>query len=120
MPQATPDVLRELGIGFDGRQYRFLGHRYDRVEDAVAQARLLAERPDLRAEEDPQAAGWPVGTPAEPTDDERREMAAEGIGFVQGRYTLGPYRYERLSDALAYARCAAPTDRPSAAGEDPR
>lgn len=34
-------LMQELGITFDGRQYRLLDYRYDRFEDAINQARLM-------------------------------------------------------------------------------
>ena len=31
-------------------------------------------------------------------------MRSEGVTFVNGMYYLGDYRYDKLADALAYAR----------------
>jgi hypothetical protein len=36
--------MAELGVTFDGRQYRFQDYRYDRLEDAIAYARLCSRR----------------------------------------------------------------------------
>jgi hypothetical protein len=35
-------------------------------------------------------------------------MATHGITFEDGVYRLGPYRYDRLADALRYARLKRP------------
>lgn len=42
-------LMDEFGVHFDGRAYHFLGYRYDRLEDAVAYARLVRSRASQRA-----------------------------------------------------------------------
>ena len=39
-----------------------------------------------------------------PGDSEWRAMTSSGITYAEGVYRLGEYRYDRLADALAYAR----------------
>jgi hypothetical protein len=39
-----------------------------------------------------------------PDTSQRELMASLDISFADGMYHLGPYRYERLADALNYAR----------------
>jgi len=36
--------------------------------------------------------------------DDERQMAAWGITFEDGQYVFAAFRYERLADAVAYAR----------------
>jgi hypothetical protein len=36
--------VQRLGIGFDGRQFTYAGHAYDRVTDAVAYAELVLRK----------------------------------------------------------------------------
>lgn len=91
----------ELGVGFDGRYYRYRDYRYDHLADALNYARLERAR----------SGGQPVGgqppewlEPVQPTDEERQLMAQYAITF-DGRFFLyGGYRYDRCSDAANYAR----------------
>ena len=87
-------------ITFDGRQYRYGSYRYDRLEDALVYAQIArarGEAPDFSAA--PETAE-PAPGPAE------TELMAE-LGITpdeRGGYRCGDYRYERLADAVAYAR----------------
>jgi hypothetical protein len=94
-------VAAALGVTFDGRQFRFSGFRYDRVEDAVAYARLLWQRDEMPAAT--QAAEAQAIRPS-PTAEQQQEMAALGIALREGRYHFGDYVYDSVLDALAYAR----------------
>jgi hypothetical protein len=93
--------LAELCITFNGREYGYRGYRYDRFTDAVNYARLDRSR----AFADP---GVDEGAPLErtpvPNEAEIEVMRTLGITFADGRFHWREYRYERLSDAVAYAR----------------
>ena len=93
---ATP---LEASIAFDGRHYHYEGYRYDRRDDALAYATLQRSRPEHR----PAPAAQP--RTLEPPDARELEtMASLAITFREGMYHLGPYRYDRLADAVSYAR----------------
>jgi hypothetical protein len=51
-------------------------------------------------------AGLMTAAPAiePPGEIERRLMSSLAITLQDGVYHLGPYRYDRLADAVAYAR----------------
>ena len=92
--------MADLSIAYDGIRYYYGSYRYDRLEDAVNYARLQRSR-------DGGHTRIPMTRPAihhAPDDNERRAMASSGITYVGGGYRLGEYRYDRLTDALAYAR----------------
>jgi hypothetical protein len=100
--------MRELSIGFNGRYYHYRGYCYDRLSDAVNYARLQRTRPQgndshnagLADEEQKQAPEKIVP----PDESELALMNSFAITFSQGRYFFGPYRYDRLADAVHYAR----------------
>lgn len=97
---ATPLLVEPLlGIWFDGRTYHYRQYRYERLEDAVAYARLDRDRPGFHAEPLPaRCATW-----QEPTSAQLDRMRAFGIVHEQGVYRYGAFRYEALDDALDYA-----------------
>ena len=43
-PADMQSKMRDLGIGFDGRQYTFSSYRYDRLSDAINYAELTRAR----------------------------------------------------------------------------
>lgn len=94
---SLPDAF---SITHDGRQYHYDGYRYDRLDDAVAYARLQRSRPGSRR---PPPAATPR-TPEAPDAAQLKTMASLAITFQDGRYHFGPYRYDRLADAVSYAR----------------
>ena len=106
MAQSAGDrhrLMAGFSISYNGRHYRYDRYRYDLLEDAVDYARLqcaLPPREHLDAA-DAMAASEVVEAP----DESGRElMAAHGITFQDGIYRLGEYRYDRLVDAVNYAR----------------
>jgi len=99
LPQEA--MMAELGIVPEGRHYLFASFRYERLQDAVAYARLARARGDAVA---PTPAALPA--PRAPTDAERHEMVALAVFARSGRYHFREFVYDRLSDALAYARRA--------------
>jgi hypothetical protein len=102
---ARKRLMLELAITFSGRQYQYAQYRYDRLEDAAAYARLQLVSPSAGDAADPPPPAQSVEAPDEL---ERRRMATHGIRFADGVYRLGPYRYDRLADALRYARLKRP------------
>jgi len=97
-------LMAHYFISFNGRHYQFSRFRYDRLADAVNYARLQRAR----------SAGWdapgPMPAPEQveaPDAAQRALMAASAITYEQGVYHLGAYRYDRLADALAYAKLCA-------------
>ena len=94
-------LLAEFSIAFNGRHYLYGPYRYDHLADAVNYARL--QRANVAAGEQFGAtpAPEPVSTPSE---SDRQLMKTLDITFLDGIYRLGAYRYDRLADAVAYAR----------------
>jgi hypothetical protein len=92
-----------LRIRYDGLRYHRNGYRYDRLEDAVAYARLMGSRP---CHEDTVGAYASPMTFAPPTDTERSLMASLAIRFEEGAYRHGAFRYDKLSDAVNQAKFA--------------
>jgi hypothetical protein len=102
-PENRKRLMRAYGITFDGRQYLYDRYHYDRLADAVNFARLQHSR---AGSGDPLEVPCPrIGNAVEkPSDLQREEMIKLGIRFEDGVYHLGDYRYDRLSDAVEYAR----------------
>ena len=97
-------LMAELGITYNGRTYRYDQYRYDRLGDAVSYARLQRARQGAEA----LASAAPVEAYFAPPDEgQQRLMASLAITFEEGIYRLGPYRYDRLADAVNYARVRA-------------
>ncbi|MBK7900402.1 MAG: hypothetical protein KA603_10705 [Azonexus sp.] len=105
-PDATVSEAQQaqamhLGIAFDGHQFVYHDFKYDRLPDAVAYAELEAARGEGQAPVTNLEA-WhdrPV-----PSAAERVIMQPLGIRFEGWRYRYHIYRYDRLADALNYAR----------------
>lgn len=47
IPPEMQSRMKELAIGFEGRQYTFSGYRYDRLSDAINYAELSRSRDSL-------------------------------------------------------------------------
>lgn len=123
VPQETPDApdagacktsalqesaLRtELGIRRIGWRYEYRGYRYDRLSDAVAYARLDRDREGQRRDDAAGVERLADEAPSLPSEEDRLLMAQWAIEFEAGHYRFRDYRYERLSDAVAYARLMA-------------
>lgn len=95
-----PLVDPELGIWFDGRAYHYQQYRYDRLQDAVAYAKVNRERPGFHTE--PLPRHWEEWR--EPDKAESARMAPFGITYEHGLYCYGQFRYDLLDDALDYAK----------------
>lgn len=99
-PPALPPAAQALGISFDGRAYHYRDYSYDHLADALDYARLDRTKAGFQSDPTPhQWKQWPG-----PTPEEQARMAAHGIGYENGRYCYGPYRYDVLDAALDYAR----------------
>ena len=92
-------LLAEFSIAFNGRHYLYGPYRYDNLTDALNYARL--ERANAGKQFGAMPAPERVATPSE---SDRQLMKTLDISFVDGIYRLGAYRYDRLADAVAYAR----------------
>jgi len=95
--------MAELSITYAGRQYQYSHYRYDRLDDAVAYARKQRSAPSASDAGDSLP---PARVEESPDELTRRRMAGYWITYEDGLYHLGPYRYERLLDAMRYARQA--------------
>jgi hypothetical protein len=94
-------LMAEYSITYNGRQYQYDRYRYDGLTDAVDYARLQRGRPG-RDSTDPMAPAQDIVEA--PAESQRELMAELAITFRDGIYCLGDYRYERLADAVNYAR----------------
>jgi len=91
----------EPAITFNGRRYSYRGYRYDHLAEAVNYAELDRSR----AFADPGADdAAPLERVARPSAAEREGMRRLGITYAAGVFHWGKYRYDRLADAMAYAR----------------
>lgn len=99
--------MAELGIGRDGADYGYKGYRYERLADAIAYARLTRSRP---ARENEVAPPWRRNTLEAPNDSEQALMASLGIQFDGRAFRFAGFRYDRLADAVNYARRAGVRD----------
>ena len=94
-------LMAEFLIEFNGRQYFQGPYRYDSLSDAVNYARLGRANAGARAQISATPAPEQI---EEPSESQRLLMNTLGITFLRGVYQLGAYRYDRLADAVAYAR----------------
>ncbi|MGA0611168.1 hypothetical protein [Caldimonas sp. KR1-144] len=100
-------VMDELAIRQDGTTYLYNGYRYGRLGDAVDYARLIRSREPAGGElEMPVGPFSSIHAPQGPSDEERVLMSSLTIFYVQGQYRFENYRYDRLDDAVSYARLA--------------
>jgi hypothetical protein len=97
-------VMAEFSISYNGRHYQFDRFRYDSLGDALAYARLQRSRPGSEGFEALPAAQMVEA----PDESQRRLMASLAITFEGGIYHLGSFRYDRLADAVNYARLQLP------------
>jgi hypothetical protein len=100
-PSGSESAMAEFGISFDDRQYEYNGYRYDRLDDAVAYAKLIRSRPT-------QLDAWGAfvlpSRFAAPSDAQRTLMTALAITFDGRAYHFEGFRYDELADAVSYAR----------------
>jgi hypothetical protein len=99
-------LMRELCISFNGRSYAYSGYRYDRLADAANYARLDRSRAFVDpVSDDP----GPLEVVHAPSDVERDLMRRLAITFENGVFRWRDYRYDRLADAVDYARSGSAT-----------
>jgi hypothetical protein len=96
----SPPLVSELGIWFDGRSFHYQEYRYDRLDDAVAYAKIDQRRPGRHQLALPETWEQWCG----PTSDELALMTAFGISYEGGAYHFREFRYDTLEQAAAYAR----------------
>lgn len=102
--EAQARLMAMLGIQHKGRHYHFRGYRYTRLEDAVAYARLVGTRAARMLAEDNLPSRSLTDEVNLPTGQEKSLMQALGVSFEDGRYVYEGFHYDRLADAVAYAR----------------
>lgn len=96
--------LARLGVRRAGWSYRFRGYRYDRLEDAIAYARLVRARAWQKRPEDFDLHGRVVDDDPPPGPSQVLLMASLGVTYHAGRYRFCGYSYDSPADAVAYAR----------------
>jgi len=100
-PADREGLMAEFAITFNGRQYQYDRYRYDRLNDAVEYAKLRRSAPSPH---DGGMAMPAVQMVQSPDGAQRQLMRSLAITFDEGVYHLGAYRYDRLADAINYAR----------------
>jgi hypothetical protein len=101
--QDSTDAARAaaLEVSFDGHHYHFRQYRYERLDDALRyagqQRGMSGFIPDAAFE-----PRWLA--PWQPSPAECAAMRQLGITLDGVRYAFGAYRYDRLEDAMAFAR----------------
>ena len=104
--------MKALLVSFDGVQYVYNGFRYDQRSDAMAYASLMQSRPE-QFDKGNTMAPPPGFSP--PTEAQRALMSTLGIELADHAYRFEGFRYDRLPDAVAYARRTHPDQRPDSA-----
>lgn len=100
-------VMDELSIRQDRAGYVYSGYRYARLDDAIGYALLMRSR--MQPGDPASSVDGPsiaVCEPLDPSDEDHDVMRTLDIHQEQGRYRFQQYRYDRLADAVAYARLA--------------
>jgi hypothetical protein len=93
--------MSEVHVRFDGHCYRYGQYCYDKLADALAYAKLDQSRPGHQTMGD----GAPVWTPPLTlTMEQRSLMDSLGVEYDGRQYRFKGYHYDRLADAIAYAR----------------
>jgi hypothetical protein len=94
-------LMAELSIVRGGQHYFYDGYRYDRLSDAIAYAQLV--RGQTRRRPAPTSLmQFELIEP--PTESDRELMAELSITFENGRFVFQSFQYDRLVDAVSYAR----------------
>jgi hypothetical protein len=100
-PGERERLMAALAIRYNGRHYEYDVYRYDHLADAVNYATLDRSR----ARRDDEVRTTPSREYVEDPDESQRAlMATLAITFQDGTYRLGAFRYDRLADAVDYAR----------------
>ena len=96
--------MTELGVSQVGRTYRFLSYRYDRLEDALAYARVVKARASQHLPEDEAPVTFFADDDQPPAASDGPVMASLNISYSAGRYHFANFTYGSLADAMACAR----------------
>ena len=100
-PGERERLMADLAITYNGRHYEYDVYRYDHLTDAVNYATLQRSK----APRDDEARPTPSREYVEDPDESQRAlMATLAITFQDGTYRLGAFQYDRLADAVDYAR----------------
>ncbi len=99
--ESDRDFAMQLGISFNGTQFVYRDFKYDKLTDAVAYAELDRSRTGAHLTASPPEA-WLERPVPSASDDQL--MKQYGISLDGGRYRYRDYRYDRLGDAMNYAR----------------
>ena len=100
-PGERERLMADFSIVYNGRHYEYDIYRYDHLADAVNYARLQRSKPSR----DDEVRSMPSRERIEDPDESQRAlMATLAITFQDGIYRLGAFRYDRLADAVTYAR----------------
>lgn len=100
-PSELATASLPLLIHYSGGSYYYRGYRYDRLTDAANYARLDIGR---QPEDMPSMLPAPHEAACEPTDAEQELMRTLSITYRDGVFHLRDYRYDRLADAVEYAK----------------
>lgn len=106
-PDDRRRLMAEFDIAYNGRHYEYDAYRYDHLTDAVNYARLQRSMGLGEAEAGSRPSRQVVGAP---DDAECRLMAELVITYKDGVFHFGTFRYDRLVDAVNYARLHAHRD----------
>lgn len=100
-----PNAVSSFYARYDGRRDGYDGSYYDRLQDASFYARVTRMR-QVRRPERNFATNWP---PKEmlPDAEDSKTMASMGIRFEGGRFHFREFHYDRLDDAVNYAKLVA-------------
>jgi hypothetical protein len=100
-PSAEKAHAIDLGISFNGTQYVYRDFKYDKLSDAIAYAELDSGRPGTMPDASLPAAWLDRQVPG---DADQEAMRQYGIVLEEWRYRYWDYRYDRLVDAVNFAR----------------
>jgi hypothetical protein len=100
-PGERERLMADWSIAYNGRHYEYDIYRYDHLAEAVNYARLQRSKPPR----DDEVRSMPSREYVEDPDESQHAlMATLAITFQDGIYRLGAFRYDRLADAVNYAR----------------
>ena len=95
--------MKEFSIRRDGLRYAYRGYHYDLLSDALGYARLLRSREQVQQGVSLGQRQAIAPRVPEPTEVQRKLMVTLDIGYDEGSYRVGDFRYARLVDAVHYA-----------------
>ena len=115
-PTDDKERMVELEIGRDGLDYVYQAYRYEKLADAIAYAQLVRSRGLEAADVAPSHRRCSPFVP--PSATEQALMASLRIQFDGRQFRFGGFCYDRLPDAVNYARrvAAASSDGKGPAG----